>query len=186
MEAKSTIAQKIRDGADQQIAQHLKQQKIIDAIRAGVDKVKHHQNYTKRVLDAVKAELQKAFPEDQNIVVSDHGYAGLNLRVWNVAGLDYNNCIDIAGYLSVYRIVDGERKQIPQSWNDALIEGLGRYDTPRWIASLQELKQNADEIAAAEQRIQALRDEASAMAKNYGTYGFPSFVKEIAPNVYGA
>jgi hypothetical protein len=170
---KKDMIEALTKHADDRIAKYRTQARLIKAIGFGLDKVRHHKQYTKRVVDAVKAAIIEEYPEcEESLVVSTYGYTGNSLRIWGVPGITYDDSLRLQWHLD--------------DWVKGLEEDMARYRCDQWIGEMQALKNHVPMLVDGELKVRALREEIVSMAQAVNSKPLPFFAKEIIPNVYDA
>ncbi len=92
-------------------------QKIVTCIRTAVAKTKHHQQLTRRVSDAIRAELDKTFGLGITFYMRMPGVLSGSVEIYG-CGCDYNN--------RFYSFMDHAKPGV--HWSDAILNGLRRED----------------------------------------------------------
>lgn len=129
----ASIADGIRKSVEERLVSLREKVRVVKAIRKGVDKVKHHAKFTRRVQDAVKAALVEEFGGNpDSILVSSGGYSLYNLNVWGVGGLRYDNRL-VLGF-NLIRPHDGANAP---TWQEELEKNLAREDCSDVIEDLE-------------------------------------------------
>jgi hypothetical protein len=100
---------------------------VIDAIRDGIQATRHHKKATTRVVDAIKAQLAKAFPDSKDsfcvVLYGEYGTAE-KLKIWGGSDLiHFDDRIVVYGRNNMDAVTD------KVSWADGLLNGLRVNDT---------------------------------------------------------
>jgi hypothetical protein len=159
-----TVAARLSEAADLALQTYARQQTVVDAIRTGYAKVKHHVKWTTRIHQAIREALAAAFPEDADrLVVSGGGYSEFNLLVWGVGGITYDHRLS----LSFHSRFDGEA----QTWQAGFERELDRQDVRDCIEDLGHKASAIPALAVIEADLQAAveaaKDRYAALAARF-------------------
>lgn len=171
------LIEKLNESVDKEITICARKDHVMKTIVNGLQRVKSHKNYTKRVLDAVRAQLEVEFvgkfPLD-GLVVTSSGYGDQNLRVWGIAGLTYDEHIYLSWNLP--KTWESEESR-GLSWYDRVMEQVNRYDFEKRAASFRAFKDTIPALVDLEIQIDALKAKAGKLNPGF------SLVKNILKNV---
>lgn len=133
---------------------------IVDAIRAGVEKTKHHQQFSGRVVKVLKAEICKALgvldPEKLVVHSKDKGASSLgSLSIWG-NGVDYSNRIYFCWNWNKSNVYFG--KDVPH-WSVPLLDECNRMDRRDYVERHQEEVKHSARWTVAEVQIKNLQKQ---------------------------